>query len=625
MSTSLPTVYQDVIAISRYARFIPEKNRRETWSETVDRLINYLSYKTPQLLKEMPAIKKAVLNLEVMPSMRLLMTAGEACERDNISAYNCSYLAVNNKRAFSEALYILMNGTGVGFSCEREETDQLPAIPEALEEVDDVIVVEDSKLGWAKAFKKLLSSLWEGDIPTVDYSKVRPAGARLKTFGGRASGHEPLKRLFDFTLETFKEATGRNLYSIEVHDIMCMIGEIVVVGGVRRSALISLSNLTDKRMREAKMGAWYNDNPHRGLANNSVAYTEQPDSETFMEEWLSLVKSKSGERGMFNRKAAQKQAAKWKRRLEPMSYGTNPCSEIILRDKQFCNLSEVVVRAGDTEASLKRKVQIATILGTIQSTLTNFKFLSSEWAKNTTEERLLGVSLTGIMDAEITSNPDPKMLERLREVARKTNEKYADILEIPHSASITCVKPSGTVSQLVDAASGIHARHKDYYYRRIRVDKKDPVYTFLKNKGVLVEDEAFRPDSTAVFTFPMKSPKGAVTRNDKTAIEQMENWLVYQRHWCEHKPSVTISVKDDEWVEAGAWVWKHFDEISGISFLPHSDHTYVQAPYEDCSKEEYEQLLASTPKTIDWLSFIEEDDNTTSAQTLACTGGSCEI
>lgn len=625
MSTSLPTVYQDVIAISRYARYIPEKQRRETWSETVDRLINYLSYKTPQLLKEMPAIKKAVLNLEVMPSMRLLMTAGEACERDNISAYNCSYLAVNNKRAFSEALYILMNGTGVGFSCEREETDQLPLIPDTLEEVDDVIVVEDSKLGWAKAFKKLLSSLWEGDIPTVDYSKVRPAGTRLKTFGGRASGHEPLKRLFDFTLDTFKEATGRNLYSIEVHDIMCMIGEIVVVGGVRRSALISLSDLTDKRMREAKMGAWYNDNSYRGLANNSVAYTEKPDSETFMEEWLSLVKSKSGERGMFNREAAQKQAALWKRRSESMSYGTNPCSEIILRDKQFCNLSEVVVRAGDTEASLKKKVQIATILGTIQSTLTNFKFISSDWSNNTLEERLLGVSLTGIMDAEITSNPDPKMLERLRDVARRTNEKFADILEIPHSASITCVKPSGTVSQLVDAASGIHARHSDYYYRRVRVDKKDPVYDFLKDKGVEVEDEAFRPDNTAVFTFPMKAPDGAVLRNDKTAIEQMENWLIYQRHWCEHKPSVTISVKDEEWVEAGAWVWKHFDEISGISFLPHSDHTYVQAPYEDCTKEQYEQLFKTTPQNIDWLKFIEADDNTTAAQTLACTGGSCEV
>nr|WOZ55702.1 ribonucleotide reductase [Methylophilales phage MEP434] len=625
MSKNLPTVYQDVIAISRYARFIPEKKRRETWDETVDRLINYLSYKTPQLLKDMPAIKKAVLNLEVMPSMRLLMTAGEACERDNISAYNCSYLAVNNKRAFSEALYILMNGTGVGFSCERQETNQLPAIPPVLEMCDDIIVVEDSKLGWAKAFKKLLSSLWEGDIPTIDYSKVRPAGARLKTFGGRASGHEPLKRLFDFVIDTFTTAKGRKLNSIEVHDIMCMVGEIVVVGGVRRSALISLSNLTDKRMREAKMGAWYNDNPHRGLANNSVAYTEKPDSETFMEEWVSLVKSKSGERGIFNRVAAQKQAAKWKRRLESMSYGTNPCSEIILRDKQFCNLSEVVVRAGDTEASLKKKVQIATILGTIQSTLTDFKFLSAEWEKNTKEERLLGVSLTGIMDAEITSNPDPKMLERLRDVARNTNEKYAEILEIPPSASITCVKPSGTVSQLVDAASGIHARHGDYYYRRIRMDKKDPVYAFLKDKGVEVEDEAFRPDNTAVFTFPMKAPDDAILRNDKTALEQLENWIIYQRHWCEHKPSVTISVKDDEWVEVGAWVWKHFDEISGVSFLPHSDHTYQQAPYEDCTKEQYEALFKKTPKTIDWMSFIEDDDNTTSAQTLACTGGSCEI
>ena len=560
-----------------------------------------------------------------MPSMRLLMTAGEACERDNISAYNCSYLAVNNKRAFSEALYILMNGTGVGFSCERQDINKLPEIPADLDYCDDIIVVEDSKLGWAKALKKLISSLYEGDIPTFDFNKVRPAGARLKTFGGRASGPDPLKRLFDFCVETFKEARGRQLNSIEVHDIMCMIGEIVVVGGVRRSALISLSNLTDRRMREAKMGAWYNDHPHRGLANNSVAYTEKPDSETFMEEWLSLVKSKSGERGIFNRIAAQEQAAKWGRRTKDHPYGTNPCSEIILRDKQFCNLTEVVVRNGDTEESLARKVKLATILGTIQSTLTNFNFLSAEWKKNTSEERLLGVSMTGIMDAKITSNPDPKMLERLRDVARQTNEKIAKKLDIPVSASITCVKPSGTVSQLVDSASGIHTRHNDYYYRRIRMDKKDPIYTFLKDKGVEVEDEAFRPDSTAVFTFPMKAPKGAILRDGMTAIEQLENWIIYQRHWCEHKPSVTISVKDDEWVEVGAWVWKHFDEISGVSFLPHSDHTYQQAPYEDCSKEQYEDLLAKTPKTIDWTEFTEEKDNTEGAQTLACTGGSCEI
>jgi ribonucleoside-triphosphate reductase len=623
--SNLPTVYQDVIAMSRYARYIPEKQRRETWSETVDRLINYLLQKTPELHKEMPSIKKAVLDLEVMPSMRLLMTAGEACERDNISAYNCSYLAVNNKRAFSEALYILMNGTGVGFSCERQDINKLPEIPDNLDYCEDIIVVEDSKLGWAKAFKKLISSLYEGDIPTFDFSKVRPAGARLKTFGGRASGPEPLKRLFDFCVETFKKAKGRQLNSIEVHDIMCMVGEIVVVGGVRRSALISLSNLTDRRMREAKMGAWYNDHPHRGLANNSVAYTEKPDVETFMEEWLSLVKSKSGERGIFNRVAAQNQANKWGRRDPELSYGTNPCSEIILRDKQFCNLTEVVVRANDTEETLANKVRIATILGTIQSTLINFQFLSAEWKKNTEEERLLGVSLTGIMDAKITSNPDPKMLERLRDVARKTNEKYAKLLEIPVSASITCVKPSGTVSQLVDSASGIHARHNDYYIRRIRMDKKDPIYDYMKSQGVQVEDEAFRPDSTAVFSFPMKAPKGAILRDDKTAIEQLENWLVYQRHWCEHKPSVTISVKDDEWVDVGAWVWKYFDEISGVSFLPHSDHTYQQAPYEDCNKEEYDELLAKTPKTIDWESFIEVDDNTTGQQQLACVAGVCEI
>jgi len=531
--SSLPSVYQEVIAMSRYARYMPEKKRRENWEETVTRLTEYLKTKVELDTTEWADLHNSVLNLEVMPSMRLLMTAGEACERDNIAAYNCSYLAVNNKRAFSEALYILMNGTGVGFSCERQEIDKLPEVPSELKYVDDVIFVEDSKLGWAKAFKKLLSSLWEGDIPTFDFSKVRPAGARLKVFGGRASGPEPLKKLFDFVVESFKKAKGRKLNSIEVHDIMCMIGEIVVVGGVRRSALISLSNLTDKRMRDAKTGAWYNDNSHRGLANNSVAYTEKPDSETFMEEWLSLVKSKSGERGIFNRVAAQNQANKWGRRDPTLSYGTNPCSEIIL--------------------------------------------------------------------------------------------EYAKKFDIAPSASITCVKPSGTVSQLVDSASGIHARHNDFYTRRIRMDKKDPIYDYLKAMGVTVEDEVFRPDSTAVFSFPMKAPKGAILRNDKTAIEQLEIWLVYQRHWCEHKPSVTISVKDEEWPEVGAWVWKHFDEISGVSFLPHSNHTYQQAPYEDCTEEQYKELLAKTPSRIDWADFLEVEDNTTGQQTLACTAGSCEI
>ena len=625
IKNELPTLYQQVIHSSRYARYIPEKNRRETWEETVDRLVTYLKTKTPTLEKDIEELREAVLKLEVMPSMRLMMTAGEACERDNIAAYNCSYLAVNNKRAFSEALYILMNGTGVGFSCERQDINKLPIVPEEIGLCDDVIVVEDSKLGWAKAFKKLISHLYEGDIPNFDFSKVRPAGARLKTFGGRASGPDPLKQLFDFVIETFKQAAGRKLSSIEVHDIMCMIGQIVVVGGVRRSALISLSNLTDRRMREAKMGAWYVDNPQRGLANNSVAYTETPDSETFMEEWLSLVKSKSGERGIFNRVAAQNQAAKWGRRDPNLSYGTNPCSEIILRDKQFCNLTEVVVRAGDTEESLKRKIRLATLLGTIQSTMTDFKFLSHEWIQNTQEERLLGVSLTGIMDAKITNNPDPKMLERLRDEARKTNKKYAEILDIPESASITCVKPSGTVSQLVDSASGIHARHHDQYIRTIRMDKKDPITDFLIAAGVQHEDCQMNPKSTSIFSFPIRAPKGALTRTSKSAIEQLELWLTYQRHWCEHKPSVTISVKDKEWVEVGAWVWDHFDEISGVSFLPHSDHTYPQAPYQDATSDEVKVLEKVTPSKLDWSVFIEEDDNTTGTQELACSSGSCEI
>lgn len=649
-NSALPSTYQTVIHRSRYARYIPELQRRETWEETVDRLITYLGDKLgteeqPAPHPELWQLREAILKLEVMPSMRLMMTAGEACERDNIAAYNCSYLAVNNKRAFSEALYILMNGTGVGFSCERQEIAQLPQVAEHFKEVDDVIVVQDSKLGWAKAFKKLLSSLYEGDIPKIDYSKVRPAGARLKTFGGRASGPEPLRRLFEFSINLFKHSAGRRLTSIEVHDLMCMIGEIVVVGGVRRSALISLSNLTDRRMREAKMGAWWEQNSQRSLANNSIAYTEKPDAETFMEEWLALVKSKSGERGIFNRSAAQSQANRWGRRDKDRNYGTNPCSEIILRDKQFCNLTEVVVRAEDSFETLKRKVELATILGTIQSTLTNFQFLSEEWKKNTEEERLLGVSLTGIMDHPVLNGtkawpfksldhpiafeeaaPNLKTtLEQLRDHARSVNEEWAERLGIPPSASITCVKPSGTVSQLVDSASGIHARHNPYYIRRIRMDKKDPIYNFLKEAGVPCEDEAFRPESTAVFSFPQKAPEGAVCRNDKTAIEQLELWLIYQRHWCEHKPSVTISVKDEEWPEVGAWVWKHFDEISGVSFLPFSDHTYQQAPYTDASKEEYEAALEQMPKDIDWSKFIEMDDYTIGQQTLACSAGSCEI
>jgi ribonucleoside-triphosphate reductase len=647
---TLPTLYQEVIHKSKYARYLEGENRREEWEETVSRYIGYLSTKVvpddysvedfkkitvnwSSILRE---LEKAILNLEVMPSMRLMMTAGEAVERDNIAAYNCAYLAINNKRAFSEALYILMNGTGVGFSCERQEIEKLPAVPNDFVEVDDVIVVGDSKLGWAKAYKKLLSSLWEGEIPIIDYTRVRGAGKRLRTFGGRASGPEPLRRLFSFVIQTFQQSKGRKLNSLEVHDILCMTGEVVVVGGVRRSALISLSNLTDTRMRHAKdnlfyqdeTGAWKSKAPHRALANNSVSYTQKPDMETFMEEWTSLVKSKSGERGIFNRVAAQKQAAKWGRRDETLSYGCNPCSEIILRDKQFCNLTEVVVRADDTFETLSNKVRLATILGTIQSTLTDFQFLSEEWKKNTEEERLLGVSLTGIMDNQLLNGGAYALqehLEHLTNIARETNEEFAKQLGIPASVAITCVKPSGTVSQLVDSSSGIHSRHSSYYIRRLRMDKKDPICDFLISKGVPVEDDISKPLDTYIFSFPQKAPEGAVVGDGRTALEQLELWLTYQRHWCEHKPSCTVRVRDDEWMEVGAWVYKYFDEISGISFLPYSNHTYQQAPYEEINQEKYVELVRAMPDTLDWTTMVEEEDNTISSQELACVGGACEI
>jgi len=636
-----------MIHVSRYARYRDDLKRRETWEETVDRLINFLYRKVGSKVEisvthggdmDNPIfeeLREAILNLEIMPSMRLLMTAGEAAERDNIALYNCSYLAINNKRAFSEALYILMNGTGVGFSCERQEIANLPEVPQTLRESDDTIVVGDSKLGWAKAFKKLLSSLWDGDVPHINYSQVRPAGARLKTFGGRASGPAPLKALFDYCIETFKQAGGRKLNSLEVHDILCKIGEIVVVGGVRRSALISLSNLTDRRMREAKTGAWWEENSQRALANNSIAYTEKPDTTAFMEEWLALIKSKSGERGLFSRVASQKQAALWGRRDPTLSYGTNPCSEIILRDKQFCNLSEVCVRAGDSFDDLKRKIGLASILGTIQSTFTDFHFIGQDWKHNTEEERLLGVSLTGIMDHSFLNGSFPidddtqvgltTWLEELRDHARVTNESWALALGIPPSAAITCVKPSGTVSQLCDTASGIHPRYSQYYIRTIRQDKKDPLTRFLIEQKVPYEDCVHKPESTGIFSFPVAAPAGCVTRDDRSAIEQLGLWLIYQRHWCEHKPSITVYVRESEWVAVGAWVYEHFDEVSGISFLPHSDHTYQQAPYQEITKEQYDDAINRMPASIDFSKFIEEEDNTISSQTLACIGGSCDI
>ena len=542
---------------------------------------------------------------------------------------NCVYVNGVNRFAFDEAMFVLLCGTGVGFSVERQFVYKLPEVPE-LYESDNTVVVKDSKEGWAKAYRQVLSLLWAGEIPKWDVSKVRPAGSRLKTFGGRASGPAPLVDLFNFTVQTFKNAQGRKLSSIECHDIMCFIGQIVVVGGVRRSAMISLSNLSDDRMRHAKSGQWWNEAAYRELANNSVSYTEKPDAETFMREWLALVESKSGERGVFNREASKNQAKKYGRRDPNHEFGTNPCSEIILRSGQVCNLTEIVVRATDDIESLERKVRLATILGTIQSTYTKFPYLRKMWRDNTEEERLLGVSLTGVMDNPLMTLKNKGLnatLSHLRQVAVDTNAEWADRLGINPSTAITCNKPSGTVSQLVDSASGIHARHNDYYIRTVRGDNNDPLTTMMKDQGIPAEPCVFNPDTTTVFSFPVKSPRAAVTRNDMSAIEQLETWLAYQRHWCEHKPSVTCTVRDDEWLEVGAFVYKHFDEMSGVSFLPHSDHTYQQAPYQDCTADEYKALLKEMPKKIDWtkLSAYEKEDSTKSSQTFACTGDSCEI
>ena len=632
----LPTPYQQFIHKSRYARWIDDEQRRENWDETVDR---YIGFMQDQVLmkhniklddKTVNELRDGILSLDVMPSMRAMMTAGPALSRDNICGYNCSYIPVDSPRAFDECMYILMCGTGVGFSVERENVDRLPVVSDNFDSSSTVIRVADSKPGWAKALRELIALLYAGQVPTWDVSEVREAGAKLKIMGGRASGPQPLLDLFDFTVKVFKKASGRRLFPIECHDIMCKIGEVVVVGGVRRSALISLSNLNDDQMAHAKSGQWWETEPQRALANNSVAYKSKPEMGTFMREWLALYDSKSGERGMFNREAADKQVARNGRRETGHMWGTNPCSEIILRGYQFCNLSEVVVRETDTLDSLKRKVRIATILGTLQSTLTDFKYLRKVWKDNTEEERLLGVSLTGIMDHHVLSkNVDSKRwLEEMRQEAVDTNKNFANMLGIPQSAAITCVKPSGTVSQLVDAASGIHARHNDYYIRTVRGDNKDPLTQFLIEEGVHNERDMMKPDSVTVFSFAMRSPDGAVTRTQMTAIQQLELWKTYAIHWCEHKPSITVTVKEHEWMEVGAWVYENFDVASGVSFLPHSDHTYQQAPYQDIEPDEYYDWQQSYSHVkIDWnkLTEFEKEDNTSGSRELACTAGVCEV
>ena len=636
ISNQLPTDYQNFIALSRYARWKDDEQRRETWSETVTRYIHYIAghlrdncnYKLPDSLRD--ELEEAVLNIAVMPSMRALMTSGPALDRCHVGGYNCSYVPVDSPRAFDETMYILMCGTGVGFSVERNCIDKLPLVAEDFHRTDTVIKVGDSRPGWAKSLKELIAMLYSGQIPEWDVSEVRPAGARLKTFGGRASGPQPLVELFEFVVQKFRNAAGRRLYPIECHDIMCKIGEVVVVGGVRRSALISLSNLNDDQMAHAKSGQWWEHEGQRALANNSVAYKVKPEMGTFMREWLSLYDSKSGERGIFNRQSAIKQAAKNGRRDTEYDFGCNPCSEIILRPYQFCNLSEVVVRQSDTLDTLKEKVRLATILGTFQATLTNFKYLRKIWKDNTEEERLLGVSLTGIMDNPMTSKAGERLnvlLGLLKDEAVRTNEAIAKQLGIPQSTAVTCVKPSGTVSQLTDAASGIHARHNPFYIRTVRGDNKDPLTQFLVSQGIPSEPDVMKPDSTTVFSFPMQSPLGAITRTQMNAIEQLVLLLTYQRYWCEHKPSVTISDKENELMDVGAWVYKHFDEVSGISFLPFSEHTYQQAPYQDIDKDEYKKFLTKMPKNVDWslLQEFEKEDTTTGGRELACTAGVCEI
>jgi len=639
MSQTIENPYENFIALSRYAKWVEAEGRRETWGETVDR---YFSFMTNHLKtnhnyvpneKLVAELKEFVFQRNVMPSMRSVMTSGAALERDNVAGYNCAFLPVDSPRSFDETMYVLMCGTGVGFSVEYKYINKLPPVPEKLEKSDTVIVVEDSKQGWAKAYRELLALLWTGHIPAIDVSKVRPAGARLKTMGGRSSGPQPLVNLFDFTIAKFKNATGRNLKPIECHDIMCKIGEVVVVGGVRRSAMISLSNINDIEMAQAKSGNWWEQSPQRALSNNSVAYSRKPEMEQFIAEWKSLYDSKSGERGIYNVAAAQAQAAKFGRRDPDIHYGTNPCSEIILRPYQFCNLSEVVLRENDTKKDIQRKVELATILGTWQSTLTDFKYLRKIWKDNTEEERLLGVSLTGQFGHKFMSGKEDLIsleafLMTLREKAREVNREESSKIGIPESAAITCVKPSGTVSQLVGVSSGMHPWHSPYYIRTVRGSKGDPISTFLKEVGIPVEDDVMKPNDTYVFSFPVKAPEGAIVRNDLTAIDHLNIWLVYQRAWCEHKPSITVSVKEDEWMEVGAWVYKNFDEVSGISFLPHSEHTYKQAPYQEVSKEEYDALVEKMPKNIRWedLSFYETEDGTSPSATLACSSdGNCEL
>ena len=622
--------YQQFIHKSRYARWIPEESRRETWAETVQRYVDFWINRGQVDDAVAKELYNAIHDLEVMPSMRCMMTAGVALDKDNIAGFNCSYLHIDSPRSFDELMYVLMCGTGVGFSVERNFINKLPEIAESFHPTESVIVVSDSKVGWASAFRELIAMLYAGKIPKWDISRVRGAGERLKTFGGRASGPAPLVDLFTFCAGVFQKAAGRKLTSIECHDIVCKIADIVVVGGVRRSALISLSNLSDQRMAKAKSGKWWEDEGQRALANNSVAYTEKPDFSAFLSEMQTMYESRAGERGIFSRVAAQKIAARNGRRDADQDFGTNPCSEIILRSNQLCNLSEIVVRENDTLATLKKKCRIAAIIGTLQATLTDFRYVRNIWKRNTEEEALLGVSMTGIMDHKILGDDSSdvlhRWLEEIRDVAIDVNKEWAEKLGINQSTAITAVKPSGTVSQLVDSASGIHPRFSSHYLRRVRSDKKDPLAVFMQDKGFPVE-QCVASDATSIFSFPVKAPEASATVKQVGALQQLRLWKAFQNHWCEHKPSITVYYTDSEFLQVAQWIWDNFDICSGISLLPVSDHVYQQAPYENITPEMYKEALDNMPANIDWedLRAFETEDNTTGSQELACVGGSCEI
>ena len=616
--------YQSFIHKSRYARYIDDEKRRETWEETVQRYIDFFQDRC-DLPKDISLeLFNSIVNMDVMPSMRSLMTSGKALSRDHCAGYNCSYMAVDHVRTFDENLYVLLCGTGVGFSVERQYIAKLPEVADAFYDTDTTIVVRDSKIGWASALRELVSLLYQGLMPKVDYSRIRPAGARLKVFGGRASGPEPLKRLFDHYIRIFRSASGRKLTSLECHDLLCFNGEAVVVGGVRRAAELSLSNLTDERMQRAKMGQWWIEDGQRALANNSVCYTEKPDIGIFMREWIALYESKSGERGIFNRTAAQEMAPQ--RRDNTYEFGCNPCSEVVLRPAGLCNLSEIILRPTDTVDDVSRKVAIATILGTIQSTLTDFRYVRPIWKKNAEEERLLGVSFTGVYDCPTVLNATPEQLNTWKGWAIQTNIKWAKKLGIPESVAITCIKPSGTVSQLTGVAgSGLHPSYSKYYLRRVRQDKKDPLNEALVASQIPHVTDPYNTEAL-VFAFPVKAPSESVVREKIDAISHLETWKKFAVHWCEHKPSITVYVEESEWMKVGAWCYDNLDILSGVSFLPKADdaHIYQEAPYETITKREYTKLMSSMKK-IDWDVVKEGEDNTTSSQELACTGDACEL